>query len=127
MSDELFLSLAEAYFEFDAPPAPETFVIKLNDPEIIEKAQNILDGGEKKAVHVTGVVVKESASYNDSWSFHLDPDSIDFFEVSAEVCDSSIQGVEDHLDEVGGAFLPDNRWCPWSSRLIREIPLDEIF
>ncbi len=126
MSDDLFLSLAEAYFEFDAPPAPETFIIKLNDPERIDQAKAILNGMEKKAVHVTGVIVKTSASYNDSWRFHLEPDSIDFFEASTEVCDSSIQGVEDNLDEVGGAFLPDNKWCPWNSRLIREIPLDEI-
>ncbi len=127
MSEDLFLNLAEAYFKFDTPPAPETFIIKLTDPGKIDRAKAILDGGEKEAVHVTGVIVKEPASYNDSWSFHLEPESIEFFDVSTEACDSSIQGVEDNLDEVGGAFLPDNRWCPWNSRLIREIPLHEIF
>ncbi|WP_420845269.1 BP74-related protein [Nocardia arizonensis] len=29
--------------------------------------------------------------------------------------------TEDHLDEACGAFLPGCFWCPWSSRLTREI------
>lgn len=29
--------------------------------------------------------------------------------------------VEKHLSDVGGAFLPGNAWCPWSSRLIAEV------
>ncbi|MCP4691238.1 MAG: calmodulin [Desulfobacterales bacterium] len=119
--------MGEAYFELDAPPAPETFIFKLNDPEKIDAAKAILSGEEKDAVHVAGVVVKERASYNDSWSFHLDPDSIEFIGGAVDGCDSSIQGVEDNLDAVGNAFLPDNRWCSSSSRLIREIPLDKIF
>ncbi len=127
MSDELFLNLAEAYFELDIPPAPETFIFKLTDPEKIDRAKAIINGEEKETIHVTGVIVKEPASYNGSWSFHLDPETIDFFAASIEACDAAIQGVEDNLAEVGGAFLPDNRWCPWSSRVIREIPLDEIF
>ncbi|WP_433227073.1 hypothetical protein [Microtetraspora malaysiensis] len=38
------------------------------------------------------------------------------------VCDATIPYVEDHLDEAGGAFLPGLVWCPWSSRLVREVP-----
>jgi hypothetical protein len=45
-----------------------------------------------------------------------------FFEVAIEVCDATMPYVEDHLDEVGGAFLPGGYWCPWTSRLTREVP-----
>jgi hypothetical protein len=41
--------------------------------------------------------------------------------MAVEVCDASIQYVEGNLDAAGGAFLPDLRWCPWSSHLVREI------
>ncbi|HYP25318.1 MAG TPA: calmodulin [Blastocatellia bacterium] len=110
-----------AYFVFDSPPAPETFVFKLTDPEKIRHARDILSGREKHQVHVTGIILKSPAPYNPDWSFHYDPESIEFFEFAIEVCDSAIRYVEEHLDEVGGAFLPDDRWCPWGSRLLREI------
>jgi hypothetical protein len=110
-----------AYFLFDSPPAPETCVFRLTDSEKIQQARDILDGKEKNQIHVTGIIVKARAPYNPDWSFHYDSESIEFFEFSIEVCDAAIKYVEEHLEEVGGAFLPDNRWCPWGSRLLKEI------
>jgi hypothetical protein len=46
---------------------------------------------------------------------------ISFFEMSIEVCDAATGYVEQHLAEVGGAFLPGWRWCPWSSRVMEEV------
>ena len=111
-----------AYFVFDYPPAPEQFVIKLNHPEQIAQARRILAGEEPGPMHIMGTVVKRATRWNAPWSFHLAPKSIQFFELAIEVCDASIQYVQDHLDEVGGAFLPGSVWCPWGSRLIAEIP-----
>jgi hypothetical protein len=111
-----------AYFVFDYPPAPERFVIQLNRPEQIAHARRILSGEETEAVHVMGKVLKRSKRWNAPWSFHLAPKSIEFFAFAIEVCDASIQYVEEHLDEVGGAFLPGSVWCPWGSRLLEEIP-----
>jgi hypothetical protein len=79
-------------------------------------------GEETEAVHVMGKVLKRSKRWNAPWSFHLAPESIEFFAFAIEVCDASIQYVENHLDEVGGAFLPGSVWCPWGSRLLEEIP-----
>jgi hypothetical protein len=112
-----------AYFEFITPPDPDTttFTIKLTDAEQIAHARRILSGKETPARHVSGIIVKTPAPYNPPWKFHLSPESIHFFEVATEVCDATIQYVADHLAEVGGAFLPGNRWCPWSSQLVREV------
>ena len=110
-----------AYFEFSDVDPEKRFVIKLVDPKKIDHARRILKGEEKSRVHISGIIVKEKAQYNSRWSYHLDPNSIDFFEVAVEVCDSSMQYVEDHLSEVGGSFLPENRWCPWSSKVVREL------
>ncbi|MGE0129542.1 MAG: hypothetical protein AB7U82_15805 [Blastocatellales bacterium] len=112
----------EAYFVFDSPPRKDLFVIKLTDPAKIQKARDILSGKEKEARRVGGVIVKEPACYNAPWSFHLDPQSIEFFSFAIEVCDGAMGYIESHLDEVGGALLPGNRWCSWGSRLVREIP-----
>jgi len=42
-----------AYFEFDYPPAPETFVFQLTDPVRIQEARDILSGKEKEKVHAS--------------------------------------------------------------------------
>ncbi|WP_232327477.1 BP74-related protein [Herbidospora yilanensis] len=97
------------------------FVIELTDQARIDHARRILRGEEKNRVHVHGRIMKRPAAYNPGWSFHLDPTTIGFFEVAIEVCDATTQYVEDHLDEVCGAFLPGCHWCPWTSRLVSEV------
>lgn len=71
--------------------------------------------------HVGGIVLPLRAPYNRQWSFHLVPETIGLFEMAIEVCDANVTYVETHLDEVGGNFLPNSRWCPWSSELEAEI------
>ena len=101
---------------------PDEFVIKLTDPAKIQHARNILNGKEKDLIRVKGRIIKQGVAWNPPWSFHYDPDSIGFFAVAIEVCDASIGYVESFLAEAGGAFLPGNVWCPFSSRLLKEIP-----
>jgi hypothetical protein len=110
-----------AYFKVAGATEADTFVIALNDPALIAEARAIASGAEQSEVHVTGLVVKGAVPYNAPWSFHLHPASISFFEMSIEVCDAATTYVEAHLDEVGDAFLPGRRWCPWSSRVIAEV------
>lgn len=110
-----------AYFRFTDTDGKPRFVIELHDAAKIAHARRILAGQEHSCVGIQGTIIKSSAPYNPDWSFHLDPESIDFFELAAEVCDASICYVEQHLEEVGGATLPDSHWCPWSSRLVDEI------
>jgi hypothetical protein len=109
-----------ARFVFQTSP-DDQFVIELTDESKIQEARNILNGTEKYKTHVLGRIIKTSAPYNSKWSYQLDPASISFFNIAIEVCDASIGYVEDHLDEAGGAFLPGGYWCPWNSRLVKEI------
>lgn len=111
----------EAYFVFDYPPSPETFTIKLTDPNKIQEARDILSGKQQDKTHVMGRIIKSQAPYNSKWDYQLDPSTIQFFSFAIEVCDASTPYVEDHLDEVGGAFLPGSFWCPWGSRLVKEV------
>ena len=110
------------YFAFTQPSSPGVeFVIQLNDEERIQKALDILSGKEKDAIHVHGRLVKRQQPYNPRFNFYLDPDTISFFEVAIEVCDANMMYVNDHLDEACGAFLPGCHWCPWDSKLTREV------
>lgn len=109
-----------AYFMFDYPPNPETFIFELADPVKIEEARDILAGRERSR-HILGTIVKQPAWYNSPWSYHLNPASASFFDNAIEICDASIQYVEDNLDSVCGSFLPGCGWCPWNSRLLSEV------
>jgi uracil-DNA glycosylase len=111
-----------AYFAFQGADKNDQFVIRIDDQEMIGRARAILSGKETQAIHVQGTVIQEKAPYNPKWSYHLAPASIGFFEWQIEVCDANMRYVEEHLSEVGGAFLPKAHWCPWASRLVKELP-----
>lgn len=109
-------------FAFTQPSSPGVeFIIELTDTNTIAHARKILSGEEKNEVHVHGRIIKQRRDYNPRFSFHLDPTTVRFFSMAIEVCDANMVYVEDHLDEAGGAFLPGNHWCPWDSRLSREV------
>jgi hypothetical protein len=108
------------YFSFMQRPDQE-FIFELTDPAKIQQALDILSGKEKMSVHVLGKIVRSKKPYNSKWDFHLDPATISFFAMAIEVCDADMSYVQEHLDEAGGAFLPGALWCPWNSRLLREV------
>ncbi|WP_330334172.1 calmodulin-binding protein [Streptomyces sp. NBC_00536] len=108
-----------AYFEFT--DGKNTFVFKLNDAARIQQARDILSGVDTENRGVMGRVVKAPASYNQPWKYTLAPESVKFFGMAMEVCDASISYVNNHLSEVGGALLPGSTWCPWQSKLTREV------
>lgn len=112
---------APAYFVM-TDVTGEQFIVKMTDQEDIDHARALLEGRTHDLPHILGRIVKRPAEWNGKWSYHYDPASITFFDVSIEVCDASMTYVEQHLDEAGGAFLPGVWWCPWSSRLVRELP-----
>ena len=110
-----------AYFEM-TDVTHERFVIKLTDPKEIEHARDLLNGETTDQPHILGRIKPDTAPYNPRWSYHLKPETVQFFDFATEVCDATIPYVEEHLDEAGGAFLPGYVWCDWSSRIVREIP-----
>jgi len=108
------------YFAFTQQPGQE-FIFQLTDRDKIDQALAILSGEEKNRIHVVGRIIKRKQPYNPNWDFHLDPGTISFFEMAIEMCDANMAYVDDHLDEACGAFLPGCHWCPWDSRLTREV------
>jgi hypothetical protein len=97
------------------------FIFELRDPVKIAEARALITNPSNPKRHVQGVIDPHKRSYNPSWSFSLIPETIGFFEMQIEVCDANVTYVEEHLDEVGGAFLPRSFWCPWSSFIEREL------
>ncbi|MCM2412582.1 calmodulin-binding protein [Streptomyces sp. RKAG290] len=109
-----------AYFEM-TDITRSTFIVKLVNDREINHARELVSGATEDEPHLVGRIIKSPAAYNPRWSFHFDPDSVQFFNNAIEVCDATIPYVEDHLDEAGGPFLPGRYFCPWTSRLVREV------
>lgn len=88
----------------------EEYKIELATPELVEHAQALL-AGENVASIPLGRVVRDDAGPNAPWSWHIDPATLEFAEVTIEVCDGLPSYVEDET-----VTSPD--YCPWSAEII---------
>lgn len=105
--------------------APHEFVFAVNDPAVSRQIEAIIENRHTGPdVHVEGRIVRGRVAYNEEYPFHLDPNSIRLFSNTTEQCSATAFEVEEHLELVGvpdSGFLDRGIWCPWDSRLVREI------
>ena len=88
----------------------EQYKIRFTDPTDIEVARKLLDGNEAPRIP-NGVVIRGSSDVNVGYSWHIDPDTVEFAEVTTEVCDGLPSDVEKDL-------ITSDRYCPWSAQVI---------
>jgi len=102
--------------------SPKEFIVKVTDEKIADQLRSILDASKPQPpIAFSAKIEKGWTDYNDQWPFHVIPDTITFPFSTTEVCDASPEEIVDHLDAIGGAFLPNNEWCPWTMRVTREV------
>ena len=90
--------------------AGEQYRIELTDPADVEIARRLLAGQEAPAVP-NGLVVRGDPSVNTGYSWHIDPSSVEFADVTTEVCDGRPSDVENHV-------ITSDRYCPWSAKVL---------
>ena len=88
----------------------EQYKIRLTDPTDIEVARKLLDGNEAPR-SPNGVVIRGNSDVNVGYSWHIDPDTVEFADVTTEVCDGLPSDVEKGL-------ITSDRYCPWSAEVI---------
>lgn len=88
----------------------EQFKVELATPELVAHAKGLL-AGESLAAIPNGVVVRGDSGVNEPWSWHIDPSTLEFANVTIEVCDGIPQYVEDEI-------VTSDRFCPWSARVV---------
>lgn len=88
----------------------EEYRIELATPELVEHAEALLAGEDVASIPV-GRVVRDDPGPNAPWSWHIDPTTLEFAEVTIEVCDGLPSYVED-----GTVTSPD--YCPWSAEIV---------
>jgi hypothetical protein len=73
---------------------------------------------------ISGIIEKTPVGWNPGWSYHLVPNTVFFGDVFTEVCDANAVYVEENVEAAGGSFLPRLQWCPWNTRVLKELPPD---
>lgn len=109
------------YYEFrhEDDPSDYTMVAATSDPGVIAKVEQELQKPlDERNMHINGDIARGNKAYNAQWSWYFIPDEWDLVEVSVEVCDGRPGMVEENInywvDQVG-------YFCPWSSRVVREV------
>lgn len=88
----------------------EQFKIRLTDPTDIEVARKLFAGSEAPRIP-NGIVIRGSSDINAGYSWHIDPDTVEFADVTTEVCDGLPSDVEKGL-------ITSDHYCPWSAEVI---------
>ena len=89
----------------------ETYKIELDTPALVKHAEQLLKGEDVAAIPL-GRVVRDSPGVNKPWSWHIDPKTLEFAQVTIEVCDGLPSYVEDHT-------VTSKDYCPWSAKVIK--------
>lgn len=88
----------------------EQYRILVSDKHNIAVARQLLAGDDAPSIP-NGVVVRGDASVNTGWSWHIDPASLEFADVTTEVCDGKPSFVEKRQ-------ITGDRFCPWSAKVV---------
>lgn len=93
----------------------QEFKIELDTAELVQNAQDLLDGKEAPSIPV-GNIMRDDPSINEPWSWHIDPASVEFADMTTEVCDGLPEYVED-------GTLTSDIYCPWGAKIVSLEPL----
>lgn len=88
----------------------EQYKIELATLELVAHAEALL-AGEAVASIPSGVVVRDDPGPNAPWSWHIDPATLEFADMTIEVCDGLPSYVED-------GTVTSDRYCPWSAEIV---------
>jgi predicted small secreted protein len=89
----------------------EEYRILLTDPRDIQIARRLLAGEEAPAIPNGRIVRGDDGGVNTGYSWHIEPDSVEFAELATEICDGRPSDVE-------ARTLSGDFFCPWSAVVV---------
>jgi hypothetical protein len=89
----------------------QEYRIGLTDPADIEIARKLLRGEQAPGIP-NGIVVRGDPGVNTGYTWHIDPASVEFADVTTEVCDGLPSDVEANT-------ITSDHYCPWQARVIK--------
>ncbi len=109
------------FFEFEHISSATSFIVWTNQTNVLSLIDEQLAlSPEQRKMHINGPIQRlpeECAAVNENWSWVHKPNEWTLADASIELCDGNPQYVEENLDE----YIRIGRYCPWGSRVLREI------
>ena len=101
---------------FEIQVQDEAFTLAAEDPNVIDQLEARMASDTEGVI--LGELARGDAGYNDPWSWHLVPGTIEVPDVAVEVCDGRPSLVESNLE-----YWIDTvqRYCPWSARVVERL------
>lgn len=93
----------------------EQFRVRIDNALLASQARRMMNRQEQQKI-INGELDRGDGGFNTGYSWHMKPGTIEFADVTMELCDGTPSYVEAHVDEWIG-----QRYCPWSGRFISEV------
>lgn len=83
-------------FVFRDPLTQEVVRLEITNPAGLAQAETLLASGEGR--WALGTPKRGNAGFNAPWTWHIDPATVTFAEVTIEACQSAMSAIGDDLD-----------------------------
>jgi hypothetical protein len=85
-----------ATFVFRESLTADVIRLDITDPAALAEAERLRQSGEER--WVLGTLRRGNGGFNAPWSWHLDPASISFAEVTIEACQTAASAIAGDID-----------------------------
>lgn len=102
--------MPEAPARYGIEVSGETFVVEVTSAEQVAALEARLASGREGVL--SGELAAGDGGYNEPWSWHMVPSTVEVPDMSIEVCDGRPSMVEDDLDDW---IETVERFCPWGA------------
>jgi hypothetical protein len=87
---------ADARFVFRDPLTQDVVTLEITNSEGRGQAEALLSSGE--AQWALGTLKRGDGGFNGPWTWHIDPATVTFAEVTIEACQTAMSAIDDDLD-----------------------------
>ena len=103
-----------ARFTFRDPLTQDVVRLEITNADGLQEAEALLGSGQER--WAIGTPRRGNGGFNAPWTWHLDPASISFAEITIEACQSAATAVADDLDY----WIGFGQVCLWGKVEARE-------
>lgn len=95
----------------------EQFRVRIDNALLASQARRMMNRQEQQKI-INGELERGDGGFNTGYHWHMKPGSIEFADVTVEVCDGRPSDVESDI-----SYWVDTvkRYCPWGGRFISEV------
>ncbi|HZI29004.1 MAG TPA: hypothetical protein VFD64_12625 [Gemmatimonadaceae bacterium] len=86
----------DARFVFRDPLTQDVVTLEVNNSEGRAQAEDLLNSGEAR--WALGTLRRGDGGFNAPWTWHIDPATVTFAEVTIEACQTAMSAIDDDLD-----------------------------